>query len=99
MQRGKQLAFEAKHCLHLQGRRKNLRKILRNCGNVPARERQLIISDNNKLHRHLHENLKSDTQLYVISMDEQGLNVTIGVERSLPLYRMSQKKLYNFESI
>jgi len=68
MQRGKHLAFEAKHCLHLQGRQKNLRKVLRNCGNVPARKRHRIISDNNKLQKHLHENLKSDTQLYVISM-------------------------------
>ena len=30
-------------------------KVLRNCGKVPAEKRQRVVSDSNKLQRHLHE--------------------------------------------
>jgi len=77
MQGGKNLAFEGKYCLRLQGQRKNVRKVLRNCGKVPVRKGQRVISGNNKLQRHLHENLKSVTTLYVIRVVELGFNVTM----------------------
>jgi len=85
MQGGKNVAFGGKYCLHLQGRRKNIRKFLPNCGKVPARQGQRVTSDYNKLQRHLHENLKFDTELCVISLAELGFNVAKGDETSLPL--------------